>query len=440
MNVETIKLHPAVFYRKSDDYVVLYYTAKQKIYKLNKSAFNILDFFKEVRTKNDFISYLKEECGVKIDDVDTIKQYECFVDDLIEKGILIKSGSVSIKEETLEAEYSRIADEKHNLTNVTIELTYNCNETCRHCYVSKKQLPEMDFEKICSLMDEMSEMGVLSVTFTGGEAFSRHDILDILKYAYKKRFVVDIFSNGNLIKDSDLFELKAIWPRYMHFSLYSDKPELHDAITKVPGSFEKTVDVIKKCRLLGIPVNIKSPIFNETYESIDGLVSLSKSLGTTIEIGTNITPKKNGDIDPLSLKLDDDKRAAVEEKISELTEINDVIPENLELSPKLCGAGEHSLSINPYGEVFPCNMLALPLGNLYEHSLREIWENSNALKDWRKKNDYHMKEDCENCEYLQSCDFCPGVAMMFTGSPFRKYHDACVNTKIHVLRKENKHE
>jgi len=82
-----------------------------------------------------------------------------------------------------------------------LELTNKCNLSCLHCYASSGRARdgELSFEEICRLLDVWESIGVLQVFLTGGELFTRSDISEIMCYARKKRFSLQIFTNGLLV-------------------------------------------------------------------------------------------------------------------------------------------------------------------------------------------------------------------------------------------------
>ena len=297
---------------------------------------------------------------------------------------------------------------------------------------------ELTAGKIRTILDELYDLNVFNLIFTDGEIFTREDSFDILEYAYSKRFLIDIFTNGTLLDGNDYIRLKSCQPRCIHFSVYSHIPQKHDAITQMPGSFEKTIKAIKTCILIDIPVNIKTPVFDETIDDIQGIVSLAESLSASIELGQNITPKKNGDLKPTALKISgEEKDDRVHYAIKNLIKTIENETDKKQVSDKLCGAGEHSISINPYGEVYPCNLLQLCIGDVTKQSVREIWDTSDMLKWWRENNRRSLKKGCSNCNMTERCIFCPGEAMMRKGNPLEMYEDACLATK-YVVNRESK--
>lgn len=435
-----VKLHPAVFYRKYDDKTILYNTEQQKVYTFNPISGDVFDCFKSFCYVTEAVQSLSKE--YEFDDFDDFNSsVNEFVDEMLEKGILQEEYKQKEHYKTLEKEIGQTFSDRKQLYSVLFEVTYKCNEKCRHCYVVDEHRKELSTSEIESIIDDLAVMNVLNLVFTGGEVFSRKDAFEILEYAYHKGFVIDIFTNGNLLDGNDYIRLKLLYPRSVHFSIYSHIPEKHDNITRIKGSFEKTINAIKSCVVMGIPVNIKTPVFDETFNDISGIVALAEELGVSIEIGSNITPKKDGNLNPTHMEINsEEKEQILRERIQALIPSYDIEAEenNAQDNLRICGAGDKSISINPYGEVFPCNMLQLCIGDLKMEPIKDIWEKSETLKWWRENNLRKNRKGCEKCEYSKKCVFCPGEAMMRTGNPLSKYDKACRDTYASIGRENKK--
>lgn len=431
-------IHPGVFYRVYEDKVIVYHTGRQAVLTLNESAGAILDSLGgKCSTINEIVDTLADNYSIKDRQVFS-DEIECFIEELLDKEIVQTEFHQEENQYDLESEVAGYFSDKMQLNSATIEVTYKCNERCRHCYIDNKGKPELSLSEIKKILDELAELGVFSLVFTGGEFFIRDDAFDILEYAYAKHFVFEVFTNGTLIDGNDYIRLKRVWPKCMHFSLYSHMPEKHDAITRIKGSFKKTLDSIKACTTIGIPVNVKCPVFAETIDDVEEMIKLANSLKVSIELGDNITPRINGDTSPTELAVDDEGRRHLLEMKKDWFMVSEekII---VSTSKKLCGAGHKSISINPYGEVFPCSMLQISLGSVRKQSVKSIWEHSETLGWWRKNNNRYLRIGCEECDLQDKCIYCPGEAFIRTGNPLCKYEKACSDSKKAIQRKGNAH-
>ena len=120
--------------------------------------------------------------------------------------------------------------------SVQLDLTYRCNERCVHCYLDHHDHGEMSLAEIKHLLDEMAEAGVLFLTLSGGEIFLRKDFFEILEYARALTFAVRLKTNAILVREREAERLRELGVENIQISIYSHRPEIHDAITLVPGS------------------------------------------------------------------------------------------------------------------------------------------------------------------------------------------------------------
>jgi MoaA/NifB/PqqE/SkfB family radical SAM enzyme len=142
---------------------------------------------------------------------------------------------------------------------VSIEVTRRCPLECLHCY---NNLPmgdleakgrEMTKEEHFRVLDELVEMGCFWILYTGGEIFTRKDFLEIYTYAKKKGFLITLFTNGTIINEQ-IADYLAEWPPFaIEITLYGRTRQTYEALTRIPGSYDRCLRGIKLlnvgCRL-----------------------------------------------------------------------------------------------------------------------------------------------------------------------------------------------
>ena len=97
------------------------------------------------------------------------------------------------------------------------EITNTCNYHCSYCIFSsesKKYENELSTEEIKKAIKELKENNFTYIKFTGGEPFTRDDMIEILKYARNLGFDMDISTNGSLITEKIAKELN-VDPSYI---------------------------------------------------------------------------------------------------------------------------------------------------------------------------------------------------------------------------------
>lgn len=196
----------------------------------------------------------------------------------------INNSSVSIDNETLLSTQDFLLkhDRKHpRLSSLQFELSTRCNERCIHCYIpnyKKNEGKDLSFEKFKYILDQFVEMGGFEVIFSGGEALLNKEIHRMLHYSREKDLQINILSNLIALKDEDVTLLKEVNPSLIQVSLYSMNPLIHDEITTVKGSFDKTKSSIEKLHTANIPIQISCPIMKANKDGYDAVMKYAQKL------------------------------------------------------------------------------------------------------------------------------------------------------------------
>src|SRR4029077_18013691 len=128
---------------------------------------------------------------------------------------------------------------------IHLDVTYRCNERCVHCYLDHNDHGEMSTAEIKDVLDQLAEAGTFFLTLSGGEVLMRRDFFDILEYARRLRFNVRIKTNGVMIRQREAKRMVELGVENIQISIYSHRSEVHDAITKLPGSLKRSVEAIR---------------------------------------------------------------------------------------------------------------------------------------------------------------------------------------------------
>lgn len=307
--------------------------------------------------------------------------------------------------------------------NLFFELTHKCNQRCVHCCISSPT-PELSTEKIKSVLDEAAEMGSLFLTLTGGEPMLRDDFFDIALHARKRNFAVRIFTNAMLIDEKRADRLAEVAPMEVDVSIYGADAGLHDSITRTPGSFEKTTSAIKLLKGKSVQVSLKSMLMKQNFDRYEEIFELAAELDMPCRVDPTITAGINGDTAPLAHRIEPGRlREIIFDKR---------IFENMEPAPGQnvwCQVGNTEMSIAPDGEVMPCIQWRKRAGNATEQPLRKIWESSPVFEFLRGITAGDTP-GCRDCELMNWCAKCPGIAEAEAGEWNKPYDWACAMAKL----------
>lgn len=270
---------------------------------------------------------------------------------------------------------------RHIPLSVLLEVTYRCNLACLHCYLhegpaDRPRPPrgELTLEEIQRILEELAEAGSFFVTFTGGEVFLRRDFLDIVAHARAQGLCVTVFTTGTVMTPDHAERLADLRPFAVEASVYSRNPEVHDAITKIPGSHRRTVEALRSLKARGVQIVIKTPLMSLNANEYHGLVDLAEELGARYGFDPVLVPRRNGDRTPLQYAMSREQIAAFAGD-PVLGSIFSGGPRDASCGDEpICSTGRNTCRISPYGEVFGCVVSTRAVGNLRQQRFREIWE------------------------------------------------------------------
>jgi AdoMet-dependent heme synthase len=299
---------------------------------------------------------------------------------------------------------------------VQLDITYRCNERCVHCYLDHHDHGEMTSSEILRLIDEMADAGVLTLTLSGGEIFLRKDLFEIVEHARRLTFCVKLKTNALLIGEREAARLRDLAVQEIQVSIYSHRPEVHDAITLVPGSLNRSLTAIRFLKAQDLKVVMANVLMRQNMSDYAAVKDLAEEIGVEFTLDPTITPMMDGDRSILSLGADADtlrdvfRDSAVVGDVDEFCAIpSDTGEANLDSRP--CSAGHTTCYVSPYGDVFPCVQFPLPTGNVRRERFVDIWRHSSEMNEVRS---IRLKDlpTCSSCSHAGACTRCPGLAYM----------------------------
>lgn len=330
---------------------------------------------------------------------------------------------------------------RHNrLFTALLELTYRCNLDCVFCYndLALTGRP-LTLERYRSLLDELAGLGALHVALSGGEPLAHPDFFAIGAHARARGFAVRVKSNGHALRGALARRLcDEVDPYLVELSLHGAAAATHERQTRVPGSFTRLLANLEELCALGVRVQLNATLTRWNEEEIEGMFALADRHGLPLQVDPEVTPRDDGDSSPLALAP---SRAGVRRLLAlQLARVEGARAAGAPAPPpvgkqadaegapvaagKFCGAGSSHLTIDPFGNVFPCVQWRRPVGNVHDAPLAEIWRDSPALAEVRRLEG----EILERVEALGSdgrgLGFCPGLADQTSGDPRRFYPTA----------------
>jgi AdoMet-dependent heme synthase len=293
-----------------------------------------------------------------------------------------------------------------------LELTYRCNFRCVHCYNATHTgaETEMSTEQWKSALEQLSQMGCHTVTFTGGEVFVRKDAVELMQAACDYGFSLLINTNGSLINEVMMERLEPIRPfvQMVEVSFYGATSDIHDKLARRPGAYVNTLRALKLLKAAKFNVMAKFVTMRDNFDGIPVFERDMHELGIPNIVTSGVLiPKTNRDESPLVQLLTD-------EQYSQLLATR---PESAcshgSTELKQCQPGHVRGAIAPDGSVSPCEWLTdFKLGNLKNQKLHEVWY-ADPFLDFRKV--FEEESECPTCNLNSSCQRCPAMSYLETG-------------------------
>jgi len=243
----------------------------------------------------------------------------------------------------------------------SIEVTRRCPLECQHCYNNlamgdqDARSREMTTEEHFRVLDELVEMGCFWLLYTGGEIFARKDFLEIYTYAKTKGFLITLFTNGTLITEK-IADYLVEWPPFaIEITLYGRTRETYEALTAVPGSYDRCLRGIRLLRDRGLPLKLKTVATSINKHEVFAMKRFAEEeIGVEFKFDGQVNPRIDCSQSPLAVRLSPEEVVALDMHAPKgLSEYRRLAKHDLEQPPStkrnenvyFCGGGLKGFAI-----------------------------------------------------------------------------------------------
>lgn len=319
---------------------------------------------------------------------------------------------------------------------VQCHLTERCNLRCRHCYQTGGSAAELTLAEISEMLTEIKDMleawteayqleFAASLNVTGGEPFLRRDLFAILGEMGARGFAIYLLTNGTLVDAEKAARLAALDVQGVQVSI-EGPAEIHDAI-RGQGSFAAACRGIAFLVGAGLPVTVNATLSAMNAQRFAEMISLCTTLGVQRFGFSRLVPSGRGvalvdtmigpeQVRELYAQLFSMSPPGLEivtgDPVASLLRAGDEDGDDGAVAIGGCAVGVSGLTILPDGTVVPCRRLPLPLGNVRQDSLREIWSDSPILERLRDRGSYTGR--CGSCRRWANCRGCRAISYAFS--------------------------
>lgn len=350
------------------------------------------------------------------------------------------------------------------------ETTKACLLKCKHCRARAitEPLPgELTTEEGMKLIDEVASFGRPTpiLVLTGGDALMRRDFWDLVDYAVNRGVRLAVAPSVTpLLTRQVAIEMARRGVGAVSLSLDSPRPEIHDAIRGIPGTWKRTLKAIEWFRDAGVRVQVNTVVMRDTVDGLPEMVALLQRIGVRVwevfylvptgraGFSMDLTPQEWEDVThflyeaskygvlvrttegPMFRRVAILRRALEEAGAFDLlgrieAELGSLykrlvgrLREILGDPPPGAKPGAHTVGtrdgrgivfIDYKGNVYPSGFLQVPAGNIRVRSLRDIYKNSTLFRMLRMG---QLQGRCGTCEFREICGGSRARAYAYYGS------------------------
>ena len=326
---------------------------------------------------------------------------------------------------------------------VVWNITSQCNLKCRHCYIEATEAAkdnEMTTADGMAFIDDLAEMKVPVLMFSGGEPLVRPDLFELAAYAVEKGLRIVLSTNGTLIDDFTAQLIKEAGFQYVGVSIDGCE-ETHDMFRGEKGAFAAAIAGIRAAKAAGNRTGVRFTLNSLNKRDLPAVLDLieqekidrfcmyhlvyagrggdMKNLDVTLDEKREVAQlliDKALDFDRRGVELEiltTDNHADGLYLLDYIAKTNPArVPEVRQLLELHggCSAGDRMADVDYLGNVHPCQFWSdLTLGNVRERKFSEIWNdleaNDGILSRLRTK-PAQLNAQCGKCSQNRLCGGC----------------------------------
>ena len=307
--------------------------------------------------------------------------------------------------------------------SLQLHITGRCNLRCTHCYMEEhaSEVPYADVKRALKQFDELigrlkkqrNEQVVPLLRITGGEPLMHKDVLEILRYVRRKGYIVGIMSNGTLLNEKILCELKKI-KRLQAFQVSIDGDEgTHDLI-RGRGNYKDTVGALDLLYANGIKTRVSFTANADNFRQFSNVATVCRKHHVSslwsdrcIPFAFNQSTILTKDMMPdyialLKREAENPLNATVGLRVENHRALQFIGSDHA--TPYYCKAGEELITVDEKGSIMPCRRLPIDCGNIADTTLSDVYLKHEVFTSLRS---HELPKECSVCEH--AC-FCKGGA------------------------------
>lgn len=300
-------------------------------------------------------------------------------------------------------------------------LSNRCNLACIHCSSDADECGAMGHStaEALDILDQMAAIGVMDVAFSGGEPLLRKDLPKLVRHAVDLGMTTGTSTNGYPLTDRNALKLRDAGLSRLQVSLDGTEA-MHEHIRGV-GSYQKAINAIERSLNHGLTTHICFTAMRMNAHLLPDLLELACDLGVDGFNLSQFVPTGRGSVDQgitpamskhlLETWLEARRNYPDMYLSAHSAGLAALEPEAVDCRGG-CQAGMSIGCITAEGDVTPCVMFPLVLGNLRSRDLRDIWAGSETISTLQSR---QVGGACGACRFKEACGGCRAAAWAVDG-------------------------
>lgn len=330
------------------------------------------------------------------------------------------------------------------------EVTRACAFACVHCRADAQHRAhpdELDTEESLALVKRLKDFGSPILIFTGGDPMMRRDLKDLVAYATQLGLRCSLTPTATALPTQHrLAALKEAGILRLALSLDAPSRVVHDAFRQVPGSWDRTIRILKNAREVGLSAQVNTTIARHNLHLLPEMIPFIQEVDAVqwslfflvptgrAQLDWMITPDEHESVfnwlydlskeAPFDIKATAApmyRRVAIERKKAEQPEGEAIsfqgagfqYADGLDRPVKGVNDGNGFLFISHTGDIMPSGFLPIKAGNVRTDDVLSVYRESPLFKELR--NPALLKGKCGRCSYNNVCGGQRGRAYGVTG-------------------------
>ncbi len=267
-----------------------------------------------------------------------------------------------------------------SLRYLELQVTSRCDLACRHCYLGRTKIEDLEIGRVKDILDEFEALQGLRVLLSGGEPVLYPFFLRLNQILPNYQFRKVLLTNGLTLKSKAIDRVNV---NEIQISL--DGMEKGHDLLRGRGTFVKAVAAARAVADSGKDLSIATMIHTGNLDEIDELSGLVRGLGAR-EWGL--------DVPAVAGRMQENRELQVEPETG-ASFLKYAFGESYHGGGEGYACGHHICTITPSGKIAKCGFYEdTPLGHAEE----------GLLACWQRTQHIPLEDlECAGCPHLRSC-------------------------------------